>query len=448
MASGLFLRARERMAGAGGRRIAGLRRGLTASPARSLLAALLAACGLAAHAEAPLGSSLDALLALARERNPTYAGMRHEADASSERIVSAGALPDAKLRTELRDITRMGEQNATLSPGRAGSTRYLLMQDIPWFGKRDLKREVAEFEAAGARGRAADTWSVIAAQIKTLHAQLYYLDRRERLGEENLDLLSRLERIAGARYAAGLAAQQDVVRAQVEQTALRNELLAVAAERRQAQARLNALLGRSPAAPLQPPERLRPLPAPAKLEHATLAERAQSRNPMLAAEESRLQAAEKSRELAYRNRYPDFTLGVAPIQYQSAVREWEVMLELNIPLQQGSRRAQEREAEAMLAAARARREAAATQVLRELAENVAALAAAGAGATLAGERLLPQAAITFQAALAGYENGRVDFATLLDAQRQIRQAKLSQLAAQVEEQSRLAEVERILGEEL
>ena len=45
---------------------------------------------------------------------------------------------------ELRDITKFGDQNPTLSPGRVGSTRYLFSQDMPWFGKRELKREGAE----------------------------------------------------------------------------------------------------------------------------------------------------------------------------------------------------------------------------------------------------------------------------------------------------------------
>ena len=63
-------------------------------------------------------------------------------------------------------------------------------------------------------------------------------------------------------------------------------------------------------------------------------------------------------------------------------------------------------------------------------------------------RLLPQSELTFQAALAGYENGKVDFATLLDAQRQIRQARLNQLKARAETQARLAELEKIIGEDL
>jgi len=420
-----------------------------AQASRHLLAAAMAGLfSLNAPAQEAPGAGVDSLLALARERNPDVAVLHHEAEAAAERVEPAGALPDPRFRTELRDITRMGEQNATLSPSRVGSTRYLLMQDLPWFGKRDLKREVAELEARGAEGRASGAWNDVAARIKAAYAQRYYLDQNEGLTREILDLMGRLEQVARARYAGGLGAQQDVIRAQLEQTALRNELIALDTEQHHLHTRLNALLGRPVNAPLARPERLRPLPPPARLDYAALEARARERNPLVAAEESRLKAAEKGRELAYRNRYPDFTVGVSPIQYQSAVKEWELMVELNIPLQQGSRRAQERESEAMVAAARARQEATANQVLADLAENLAALEAARRSEALTGDSLLPQSELTFRSALAGYENGKVDFATLLDAQRQIRQARQSLIKARAEGQLRLADIERILGEDL
>jgi len=414
-----------------------------------LYAVLLVAFSLAAHAqEPPLGANVESLLDYARSRNPEYAAMRHEADAAAERVTPAGALPDPKLRTELRDITRMGEQNPTLAPARVGSTRYLLMQDVPWFGKRDLKREIAELDARGASGRVSGSWAELAARIKTAYSQLQYVHRNEQLTREILDLMVRLEQIAQVRYAGGLAAQQDVIRAQLEQTGMKNELLALENERTQLQARLNALLARPSAAPLAQPERSRALPAPARLDPAALEERARTKNPQLFADEARIRSAEKSRELTYKNRYPDFTLGVSPIQYQSSVREWELMVELNLPLQQASRRAQERESEAMLSAARARRDATTNQVLGDLAENLSGLEAARRTEGLAASSLLPQSELTYKAALAGYETGRVDFATLLDAQRQIRQARQSQIKAQAEAQVRLAEIERILGEDL
>jgi outer membrane protein TolC len=102
----------------------------------------------------------------------------------------------------------------------------------------------------------------------------------------------------------------------------------------------------------------------------------------------------------------------------------------------------------MLTAARARKEATANQILSLLGESLAGLDAARRTETLLTNSLLPQAELTFKAALAGYENGKVDFATLLDAQRQIRQARQNQIKAQVDAQVRLAEIERLLGEEL
>lgn len=418
-------------------------------PLPILILALATAFGAPVFAqEAALGANVDSLINYAKTRNPEYAAMQAEAEASGERVTPAGALPDPKFRTELRDITRFGEQNATLSPSRVGSTRYLLMQDIPWFGKRDLKREIAELEADGAKGRALGTWADVAGRIKVNFAQLYYVHRNEQLTREILDLMTRLEKIAQVRYSGGLAAQQDVIRAQVEQTNIRNELIALETEQHHLHARLNALLARPNNAPLQVPAQLRKLPAPVTLDYATLEERVRTRNPQLFSDESKIKAAEKSRDLTYKNRYPDFTLGVSPIQYQNAIKEWELMVELNIPLQQSSRRSQERESESMLNAARSRKEATTNQVSAELAEALSGIEAARRTENLLANSLLPQAELTFKAALAGYETGKVDFATLLDAQRQIRQTRQNQLKAQVDAQMRLAEIERLLGEDL
>jgi outer membrane protein TolC len=124
------------------------------------------------------------------------------------------------------------------------------------------------------------------------------------------------------------------------------------------------------------------------------------------------------------------------------------MLELNIPLQQGSRRSREREAEALLDAARARRDAAQTQLLGELGENLAGIDAALRLRDLAQARLLPQAEINYRAALSAYENGRGDFTTLLEAQRQILKARLDAVRAETDAQVRLADIERLLGEDL
>ncbi|MFT3847367.1 MAG: TolC family protein [Propionivibrio sp.] len=412
-----------------------------------LIAALCTALPALAQ-DAAVGRTVESLLDYARNNNPEYASMRHEADAAGERVVPAGALPDPRLKIELMDITRMGEQSATLNPSQVGSTKYTLSQEIPWYGKRDLKREIAELEADGASGKARGAWAEIAAKLKAAHAQLYAVGRTEQQTKEILDLMARLEKTAQVRYAGGLAMQQDVIRAQVEQTGMRNDLIMLENETRMIKARINALLARPSNAPIETPEALKPIPAPAKLDFATLEERLRSRNPRLFADDAGIRSAEKKRDLAYKERYPDFMVGVTPVQFENSVKEWELMVEFNIPLQQSSRRAMERESESMLAAARSRKEATTNDLIGELSENLSAIEAARQQDALIATTLLPQAELTFSSALASYENGKAELSMLLEAQQQIRKARINQIKAQAEAQVRIAEVEKLLGEEL
>ena len=102
----------------------------------------------------------------------------------------------------------------------------------------------------------------------------------------------------------------------------------------------------------------------------------------------------------------------------------------------------------MLEASGARKKALLNRMLSDLSESISSLETARRTESLTATQLLPQAELNYQSALAGYETGKVDFAILLDAQRQILKARQQQLKAQLEEQLRLAEIERLLGEEL
>jgi len=412
--------------------------------------AMLCACWLApaSAGDEPLGSNLDGLLDYAREHNPELAATRYEATAAQQRAESADALPDPVLRTELMDITNQGTTGPRVLPSQTGNTRYLLMQTVPWFGKRGLQREVADAQASQANGQVAASWSELASKIKQTYAMHYYATVSERLAQQTLDLLDNLEQIAETRYANGLGQQQDVIRVQVERTMLRSELIALQSEGHHTHARLNALLSRPVNAPLAEPEQLRPMPPPAKLDEAALLERLRAQNPQLRIAEAGIQSSEKSRDLAYNNRYPGFTLGVAPNQYRDSIRTWDLMVEFNIPLQQSARRSQEREAEAQLSAANARKAALLDQTQSDLSENLSALDSARQTESLIATRLLPQAELTYQSALVGYENGKVDFAMLIDAQKQILKARQQQLQAQTDMQLRLADIEKLLGESL
>ncbi|MFN3883410.1 MAG: TolC family protein [Rhodocyclaceae bacterium] len=412
------------------------------------LAVCLTASGVAWAEEGTVqGGDVEHLLAFARERHPEFAALRHEAAAAMARIEPAGALPDPMFGIELRDFATP-DAGPNLLPSRVGSTRYTVTQSLPWFGKRDLKRDIAAAGASEAEARAATLWVDLAWQIKQAFAQRYLLQCRLRYARENLALLEQLERISLTRYGAGLAPQQDALRAQTERTALASELAQLEGEETQIVARLRSLLGTSADMELNPPQRLRSPLSPARLDAQALKARLIERNPRLAAAAARIAASEKTRALTYQNRYPDFKVGLAAIQSRDRVTGWDLMFEINIPLQQASRREEEREAERMLDAAKSRREATLNQALAELRENLSALNAASRVEELVNTRLLPQAELTLQAALVGYETGKVDFATVLDAQRQIRKAKEDLARARVTQELRRADIERAIGEEL
>ena len=375
--------------------------------------------------------------------------MREEAEAAAQRVGPAGALPDPVLRVELMNINNYGNDAApSLLPWKVGETKYTLMQSLPLWGKRDLKRDAAAADVRQAEARTNATWAELAARIKAGYAEYYRAAGNARLTTEVLGLMSRLEQVAQARYAGGLATQADAIRAQLEQTAMRSELIMLDSEKRQIRARLNALLARDSSAPLADPQSLRAVPTLTSAETSSLAERARSANPQIQAELARVVLAQKSRDLTQRNRYPDLTVGVSPSQMGSRITTWGVMVEMNIPLQQEARRGQEREAEAMVAASRSKAEALQQQLTGELAVNLAGLEAARRNEALLKTQLLPQSELGLQSALTGYETGKAEFVMVLEAQRQIRKARQEILKSQVEAQMRLADIERIVGEDL
>ncbi len=383
---------------------------------RSMLVAALvgaAAAGPAWAQEHALGSSVQSLLDYARTQSPDLAAMRQEADAAAQRLGSAGALADPVLRVELMNINNYGNDAPfSLLPSKVGETEYRLMQPLPAWGKRDLRRDVAAADAEQARARVGAGWADLAARIKITYAELY-----RTVGSERLT------------HAGGLVAQQDAIRAQLEQTAMRSELISLDNEKRQLRSRMNALLARNLADPLADPQLLRPLPNLAASDATVLAERARASNPQLQAEQARVASAKKSRDLTWNNRYPDWLVGLQSTQVGSRLTSYGLMIELNIPLQQDARRAQEQEAESMVSAAKSRAEALSNQLLGELAGNLAAFDGARRTAALVETQLLPQSELSLRSALAAYESGKVDFATLLDAQRQIRKAQLDRLKA-------------------
>ncbi len=205
-----------------------------------------------------IGANVQEMLQWADRHNPELAAMRYDIDAANDRITPAGALPDPVLRAELQDFAGPDAPDGfNPLPGKGSGTKYTLMQSFPLWGKRDLRKEVATAEVEQVKGRRQATVAELHARIKSAYAQYYQTVGLKRLNEEILRLLGDLETVTQVRYASGLVPQQDVIRAQVEKTTLRSEIIGLDTEQHHAMIRLNTALGRPQHATILEPQSLR-----------------------------------------------------------------------------------------------------------------------------------------------------------------------------------------------
>lgn len=414
----------------------------------ALLCALLAGApaGAADPAELP-GRDVGSLLEMARQANPAFAAERHDADAARERVGAAGALPDPRFQIELMDATNtMRGGGTSILPGEVGETRYRILQELPGWGKRDLQKQAGEARAGQAAAALDGAWLELATTVKSAWLRYYGADREAALLRESLTLLGGLEDAALARYRQGLLPQQAVLRAQREITTERLAQVGIEGRRRGAVAALNALLARSPDAPLAAPAE--PPPLPAELDAAQLVARARANNPAVTADSRAIDAARAERESVWADRYPDYAIGLTNNRPRGGTESWDLMFEVMIPLQQAPRRAREREAERMLAAADARRAATLSRLDGEIGAALATFTTNRDTVNLIDGTLLPQTRATRDAARAGFEAGRLEFDAVLEAERQLVSVRSERLRADIEARMALYELEKLVGEPL
>ncbi|MSP00456.1 MAG: TolC family protein [Acetobacteraceae bacterium] len=407
-------------------------------PVRALAAALLLFIVAAAHAEdARLGATVDGLLAEATRLSPEIAARALDTAAAEAGARAAGWLPDPTLRVTQDEIDVLG---GTRRPKQI----YAIEQEFPLWGKRELKAAAdrARADVARAEGRMAE--AELAEQVKVVFAQYWVAHRAGAVLQELHTIERGIIETARNRYAQGRGTQTDVLRASAVLTRHQTGIARFSAQKRSAQGVLNVLLLRDPAAPLADPRQLRPLPPATALAPAALIARAD--NPRIAAAKSRIVAAGANRELARKEWFPDVTLSIGAIDRKGyGPNGYMGAVSLRVPLQWGLRDARESQTQAELGAAEARRDASAQDVARTLVEAAAALAGARETVILTRDQLLPQLDAAVRSAGAAYGNGRTELTPVLDAVRELGEAKLSLLAAQLDEQRQLAAIERLIG---
>lgn len=393
--------------------------------------------------DAPPGADVASVRTWLLQHNPELRAREADIEAARAQAVVAGSLPNPTVGISLQGIS---PSHPSLLPANVGSTSYQLRQRIPLWGKRGLAREIAERNAdAVDAGREAAALDLLA-QVEAAYVRYWHAGQALRLLDEQIALLQMLEDIAGVRYALGMVPQQDAIRAQVQTTRVRGERIALEEAGSEAGMQLNLLMGRRADAPLAPAlQTLRLAVASASLGDA-LARLDNGRHPALQAARAQAEAAQDGVRLRQRERWPDISVGVGAMQRGHRIDGYELMLEVELPLQRRALAAREREARQLEAAALARVEAQQTALGGQLGIAWAQWRSAQRQRDLLASTQIPQAEANYRSALASYQVGDVDFNALLDALAEWQDARRAQLDATRDELLGAASVRALEGD--
>ena len=380
------------------------------------------------------GATVDELLALVKNVNPDLAAAALEREQAVAKIYPAGALDDPMLNLSRDQGFRQ--------------TMFTISQDFPLWGKRELRKDVATADAAAAKGREGSVAAALEEQVKVTFAQYYQSDRAIAVTHEISLLLHDLASTVRTRYGQGLGSQADAIRADLEQTRLEPKLSALQRDQEIARAKINALIARPADAALADPAVLRTIPAPSSLKLDALMAQARGHNPMLASARAEITAAEGERTLVGKSWYPDVTVSIGGDKLPNMSTQAVVGVGIKIPFQWEVRDAQEHAAAAKMGAAQARLDGAMLKIESELQAALAELSYAQRTENLLKTALTQQSKAAYQSALVSYERGRGDLTPVLEAARSRLDIRIEVLDVQMQEQTALAAIERLTGDDL
>lgn len=381
----------------------------------------------------------DDLVQEVLQRNPTLQVAWAAWAAAAELAPQASAFDDPMLQSMVAPSSFAGSSNVQ-------SSYYVgIAQKLPWWGKRNLRGQVAQWEA---NAMALDSQEVELRLVETTRIAFtdYFVVMRElELNREIETVIEEFRNTAQVKYESNQVPQQDVLQAEVELGRLAARRVELEQLRLVTVARINTLLHRSPEMPLPPPPETLASDAvlPAVEE---LRESAVSRRPELAALDSRIQAEESALALACQEYYPDFELMGRYDRFWFDVEQRAQMgLNVNIPLNRARRDASVREAEFRITKLQAEYQQQVDANRLEIETIVARIVESQRKLALYSDRILPAARANVESANAGYVAGTVDFLRVITAQRELIELREQYLQSIAELHRRVAELHRATG---
>ncbi len=367
---------------------------------------------LAAQARPAFPPDLQALLAQAQQANPEIKEKTQLSTASQEAIRPAGALDDPMFSFNLLaipvDTWAFNEWDMTRK-------QLAVSQKFPFPGKLRLRSEVAREQSRSDEFSLQDKINEIRTRVIQKYWTLSLAYAGFDITQKNRHWWEQVVKVAESRYAVGRGMQADVLQAQVELGSYLDRLFRWRQRQESVQADLNALRSQPPNTPLPRPQ---PLPVRSfTLELADLL--------ALAADQPRLQALQavvakqdKAVDLARKNFFPDFNVGVAyGLREDGVAKErpdfFSSSFTMNLPIWQGAKlKPRLREQQARRAAAQDVYQTALDRLHAAIKDRYVILKRLDEQIKLYGQGIIPQARQAAETSLAAYQSGTLDFASL------------------------------------
>jgi outer membrane protein, heavy metal efflux system len=387
---------------------------------------------------------LAVLLNEAEQNNPQIQAARDGLQAAKQVPAQVTALPDPQVQLQQVNVGSprpfAGYSNSDFAYVGLGASL-----DIPYPGKLKLRGEVAKRDADIADNRSDSVSRAALAEIKAAYFQLGYLAETLTLLQDDGQLLKQIEQAAEARYRSGQGSQQDVLRAQVQETKLRRDISMHHLEAGKVQTRLKQLLNRPQSSPDIEPTSLAETPLDTTFDQLLSA--LQAKNPDLAATQNAI-AREKVRvDAARKDFYPDFNIGYMfertdPSHFRSYN---QITFGIKIPLHYEKQHSELAQAEAELRRSRDEHQAQSQQTAAELHQQYLIAEQAADVLKIYREGLIPQSHAAVQAALAAYRNNRQDFQALLTSFLDVLRLEQEKWQSVADHETALARLEQMTG---
>ncbi|MBJ22590.1 MAG: TolC family protein [bacterium] len=385
-----------------------------------------------------------------REANPTLERVKAVAAVARHRIAHAGALDDPRIAYEASNIpTGDFDFNSTpLSGHQLG-----LRQKLPFPGLLSSRTSAAKRGAEASELLVDDQRFLTDGAVEMAWAELAFTQHALDITDRNVSLLRQLSATAESRYRVGDGLQQDVLRAQVELTALLQEQLRRREAIERAESRLVELLDLPASTRLPRTQGLQLLAENPRL--IPLLDALDERSARLAAARKAVEAARARVRTTEIEGLPDIDLGIGYRIRKSVPGDpvdgddyLSAGFTVRLPVDRSKWRARVAEGNAHVRRSQAELRAARAGLVSVTRRAHAELIRASSEEALLETGLVPQARQSLEASRSAYEVGRIEFLSLLDSQVRLLGAELRLVRARADKRRAFAALEAAAGEKL